>query len=140
MPQRIDPARYRSMIAELFANAGRMGPRQLGFMRRALTETAEAQAIKVFATNLKSLLLLPPLRGHAVIGIDPGLRTGCKCAAVDATGKFLGSITVFLQGEQGIGRKRPRRIARNTADAPALFKQFGNEPAAYISRRAGDKN
>jgi len=38
VPQRIDPARYRSMIAELFANAGRMGPRQLGFMRRALTE------------------------------------------------------------------------------------------------------
>jgi hypothetical protein len=38
VPRRIDPARYRSMIAELFANAGRMGPRQLGFMRRALTE------------------------------------------------------------------------------------------------------
>ena len=38
MPQRIDPGRYRSMVAELFANAGRLGARQLGFMRRALTE------------------------------------------------------------------------------------------------------
>ena len=64
-------------------------------VRRALTETAQAQAIKVFATNLKALLLQPPMRGHAVIGIDPGIRTGCKIAAVDATGKLLGTLTIY---------------------------------------------
>ncbi len=64
-------------------------------VRRALTETAQEQAIKVFATNLKALLLQPPIRGHAVIGIDPGIRTGCKVAAVDATGKVLGTLTIF---------------------------------------------
>ncbi len=64
-------------------------------VRRALSETAEAQAIKVFAANLKALLLQPPIRGHAVIGLDPGIRTGCKVAAVDATGKVLGAHTIY---------------------------------------------
>ena len=64
-------------------------------VRRAVTEAAQEQAIKVFATNLRALLLQPPIRGHAVIGIDPGIRTGCKVAAVDATGKVLGTLTIY---------------------------------------------
>lgn len=72
-----------------------LGPAIERDVRRALSEVAESQAIKVFAANLKSLLLQSPLRGHAVIGIDPGIRTGCKVAAVDATGKVLGTITIY---------------------------------------------
>ncbi|HOV49193.1 MAG TPA: Tex family protein [Anaerolineae bacterium] len=63
--------------------------------RRALTEVADAHAIGVFATNLRSLLLQPPLRGQVVLGIDPGIRTGCKVAVVDATGKVLATDTIY---------------------------------------------
>jgi uncharacterized protein len=60
-------------------------------LRRDLTEKADEHAIGVFATNLRALLLQPPLRGMRVMGIDPGYRTGCKVALVDATGKFIDS-------------------------------------------------
>ena len=58
-------------------------------IRSDLTESAESHAIEVFSTNLRNLLMQPPLRGTRVLGIDPGIRTGTKCAALDETGKFL---------------------------------------------------
>ena len=58
-------------------------------IRTTLTENAEAQAIHVFGANLKQLLLQPPLAWHVVLGLDPGYRTGCKLAVVDATGQVL---------------------------------------------------
>ena len=58
-------------------------------VRRQLTEKADAHAIAVFAANLRALLIQPPLAGQIVLGIDPGFRTGCKVAVVDATGKML---------------------------------------------------
>lgn len=64
-------------------------------VRRELTEAADKHAIGVFATNLRSLLLQPPLRGQVVLGIDPGYRTGCKVATVDATGKVLDTRTIY---------------------------------------------
>lgn len=57
-------------------------------VRGELTEKAEEQAIKVFAANLRQLLLQPPVRGKTVLGLDPGFRTGCKFAVVDDTGKL----------------------------------------------------
>ena len=54
-----------------------------------MTEKAEAQAIKVFSRNLRSLLLQPPVRGRVVLGIDPAYRTGCKWCVIDTTGKLL---------------------------------------------------
>ena len=54
-------------------------------IRRELTERAEAHAVSVFARNLRSLLLAPPLRGRRVLAIDPGFRTGCKLAVLDET-------------------------------------------------------
>jgi protein Tex len=64
-------------------------------VRRELTERAETHAIRVFATNLKSLLSQPPIAGHVVMGIDPGFRTGCKVAVVDKTGKLLDTATIY---------------------------------------------
>jgi len=64
-------------------------------VRRELTVTAEAHAIKVFAANLKALLGQPPLTGHVVLGLDPGFRTGTKLAIVDATGKLLEYGTIY---------------------------------------------
>lgn len=58
-------------------------------VRGLLTERAQAHAIAVFAANIKSLLLQPPLKGKVVLGLDPGFRTGCKVVVVDQTGKPL---------------------------------------------------
>jgi uncharacterized protein len=58
-------------------------------LRLEAKERAEEAAIRVFAANLRNLLLAPPAGGKRVLGIDPGLRTGCKAAAVDGTGRFL---------------------------------------------------
>ena len=54
-----------------------------------MTEKAEEQAIRIFAENLRNLLLTPPVNGKRVLGVDPAYRTGCKLAVVDETGKLL---------------------------------------------------
>jgi len=58
-------------------------------VRNELKEKAEKQAIKVFAENLKNLLLTPPVKNRRILGIDPAFRTGCKFAAVDERGRLL---------------------------------------------------
>ncbi len=69
-------------------------------LRGTSTDEADDHAIKVFAANLRNLLLQPPLRGKVVMGIDPGYRTGCKVALVDETGKFLGGTTIYPHAPQ----------------------------------------
>ena len=69
-------------------------------LRATNTEQADDHAIQVFAANLRKLLLQPPLRGRVVMGIDPGYRTGCKVAVVDATGKVLGTSTIYPHAPQ----------------------------------------
>lgn len=64
-------------------------------VRNALTETAEAEAIQVFARNLAGLLMQPPVRGVRVLGIDPGYRTGCKLAVIDETGRLLSTGLMY---------------------------------------------
>jgi uncharacterized protein len=60
-----------------------------------LDDYADDHAIQVFAANLRNLLLQPPLRQRAVMGLDPGFRTGCKVATVDPTGKLLHTVTIY---------------------------------------------
>jgi len=60
-----------------------------------LREAAEAEAIRVFAANLKDLLLGAPAGHQSVMGLDPGIRTGVKVAVVDATGKLLDTATIY---------------------------------------------
>ena len=64
-------------------------------MMSALRERAEEEAIRVFASNLKDLLLAAPAGPRATMGLDPGLRTGVKVAVVDATGKLLDTATIY---------------------------------------------
>ncbi|EOG5906985.1 Tex family protein [Vibrio vulnificus] len=61
----------------------------------AMKERSEIEAIEVFATNLKDLLMAAPAGPRATLGLDPGLRTGCKVAVVDATGKVLATDTIY---------------------------------------------
>ncbi|BAI80119.1 transcription accessory protein [Deferribacter desulfuricans SSM1] len=64
-------------------------------IRKDLKEKAEEQAIKVFAENLRKLLLTPPVKGKRIMGIDPAFRTGCKYACVDETGKLLSYGVIY---------------------------------------------
>ena len=64
-------------------------------IRAELTDTACENAMKVFATNLKQLLMQPPVKGKTVLGLDPGYRTGCKVAVVDETGKVLDTAVIY---------------------------------------------
>ena len=64
-------------------------------MRAALTDKASEGAIKMFALNLKPLLMQPPVKGHVTMGLDPGYAHGCKVAVIDATGKVLGTTVVY---------------------------------------------
>ena len=65
-------------------------------IRSMLTENAAAAAIKVFSSNLKELLLQPPVKGKVALGLDPGYRTGCKVAVVDETGRVLDTGVAYL--------------------------------------------
>ena len=64
--------------------------------RNMLTERAAAGAIRLFSANLHELLLQPPVKGKNAIGLDPGYRTGCKVAVVDATGKVLDTGVIYV--------------------------------------------
>ncbi|HEU5057013.1 MAG TPA: Tex-like N-terminal domain-containing protein, partial [Kofleriaceae bacterium] len=74
-------------------------------LRAELKAASDRAAVEVFAGNLRNLLLAPPLGQKAVIGVDPGLRTGCKCAAVSSTGTFLGNTVIYPL----IGRDKAER-------------------------------
>jgi protein Tex len=64
-------------------------------LRLEAKNRADEAAIAIFAQNLRNLLLLPPAGGRRVLGVDPGLRTGCKLAALDQTGRFLEHATIY---------------------------------------------
>jgi len=68
-------------------------------VHRALKEVADDAAIKVFAENVRKLLLAAPFGSKAVLGVDPGVRTGCKLAVIDDSGKFLASSVMYLQSK-----------------------------------------
>ena len=94
-PNPKSPLAEQMMLATQDANERLLLPAIERDVRRMLTEEASAHAIRVFASNVRALLLQPPIRNHSVIGIDPGFRTGCKVAVVDQTGKVLTTGTIY---------------------------------------------
>ena len=76
-----------------------------------LSEFSDDHAITVFAANLRNLLLQPPLRERAIMGIDPGFRTGCKVATVDPTGKLLHTVTIYPHPPQNDAAKARQVLA-----------------------------
>ncbi|MEF1170850.1 Tex family protein [Vibrio sinaloensis] len=83
----------------------------------AMKERAEIEAIEVFATNLKDLLMAAPAGPRATLGLDPGLRTGSKIAVVDSTGKVLATETIYPHPPQNQYDKSAQVVA-------AMVKQF----------------
>ena len=80
-------------------------------IRSALTENACENSMKVFAINLKQLLMQPPVKGKTVLGLDPGYRTGCKVAVVDETGKVLDTTVIYpTHGEFKVKQSKEKII------------------------------
>lgn len=79
-------------------------------LRNILTERAQKQAIEIFKDNLRSLLLTPPYKGHKIIGIDPGFRSGCKIAAIDEMGNFLEYDTIFPHAPQNEKKEAENKV------------------------------
>lgn len=76
-------------------------------VRVEMKQISDRAAVDVFAQNLRELLLAAPFGRHTVLGIDPGQRTGCKCAIVDDTGKLLANETIYLvQGDGAVDRAK----------------------------------
>lgn len=95
-----------------------------------LRETAEAEAIRVFARNLKDLLLAAPAGPKAVIGLDPGLRTGVKVAVVDRTGKVLATDTIYPHEPRRDWDGSIAKLARLAAQTQAELISIGNGTAS----------
>jgi len=94
-------------------------------IRRNLTEIAEKHAIQVFSSNLRALLIQPPLSGHTILGIDPGYRSGCKVAVVDSTGKPLATKTIY-PFNHGSKEKSSNHFYTQSQDTiAALVEQYG---------------
>ena len=91
--------------------------------RAALTDMACEGAIKMFALNLKPLLMQPPVKGRVTMGLDPGYRNGCKVAVIDGTGKVLDTAVVYPTFSEGRKREAIRTLS-------ALIRKHGVEHIA----------
>ncbi|MGQ9503281.1 MAG: Tex-like N-terminal domain-containing protein [Thermogutta sp.] len=85
-------------------------------IRRELTEKAEGHAVKVFARNLRRLLLQRPVRDRRVLAIDPGYRNGCKLAALDEYGNVLDHKLIYLVEKKGYTRKMAKETVCELVD------------------------
>ncbi|MBN2359932.1 MAG: RNA-binding transcriptional accessory protein, partial [Deltaproteobacteria bacterium] len=75
-----------------------------------LKQRSDRAAIDIFADNLRAVLVAPPLGEKPVLAIDPGQRTGCKIALIDATGKFVGNATLYLSGSDEARQRAGREL------------------------------
>ncbi|MDR0531105.1 MAG: RNA-binding transcriptional accessory protein [Oscillospiraceae bacterium] len=126
-------------------------------VRSILTEKANAAAIKNFAVNLRELLLQPPVKGKAALGLDPGFRTGCKVAVVDPTGRVLDTGVIYVTHSRAQYEQAKRMVlayleqyhveviaigngtaSRETeAFAVEVLRESGTEAAYMIVNEAG---
>lgn len=100
-------------------------------IRNQLTETAQTQAIHVFASNLKQLLLQAPLAGYTVMGLDPGYRTGCKMAIVDATGQVLDHGILYITMSDDAKAKSAQKLLDYIQKYKVNLISIGNGTASY---------
>jgi len=91
-----------------------------------LRDKAEIASIKVFANNLKDLLMAAPAGAKVTMGIDPGLRTGCKVAVIDATGKLLHTATIFPHEPQKNWDKSMRTLVNLARQHKVELIAIGN--------------
>ncbi|CRX37558.1 Tex family protein [Estrella lausannensis] len=114
-------------------------------LRVELKMQSDRQAVDVFASNLRNVLMAAPLGTKTVIGIDPGIRTGCKCASVDETGKFLDYATVFLsQGERALAAAKESLRAMIKKTSPFAIAvgngTYGRETESFVRAFLKEEN
>lgn len=101
---------------------------------------AEFEAIRIFADNLESLLLSAPYGERAVVAIDPGIRTGCKCVALSSTGVFLENITIFPMGSADQKARAERELVafvrKHKPDGIAIGDGTGGRETESMTRAA----
>ncbi len=105
----------------------------------ALKQVADEAAIHVFAENVRKVLLAPPFGSKAVLGVDPGLRTGCKLAVVDGSGKYVASTVLHIQGEgqrQGASRTLVEMAKGASIRCVAVGNGTGGREAEAFAREA----
>ncbi|MEN9580929.1 MAG: hypothetical protein RJA70_3938 [Pseudomonadota bacterium] len=104
---------FGDLLSEAVTDACKriLGPSVENETRAELKEQADRTAAGVFADNLKNLLLAPPLGEKPVFGIDPGIRTGCKLAVLDQTGKFVESFTLMLSRSEREKQEAANKLA-----------------------------
>ena len=99
-------------------------------LRNLLTDRAEAGAIEIFKDNLRSLLLTPPYKGHNILGIDPGFRSGCKAAVIDEMGNFIEYKTIYPHPPQKQKEKAAQKIKELLIDNNIDTIAIGNGTAS----------
>ena len=99
--------------------------------RNTMTEQAEEQAIKVFGTNLRNLLLQAPLSGHVIMGLDPGYRTGCKMAIIDREGNVLDYGAYYLTTSDKAADRAKQELAKKIRQYGVTLISIGNGTASY---------
>jgi uncharacterized protein len=113
-------------------------------VRADLKLSSDREAVGVFASNLRNLLLAAPLGDKPVIGIDPGLRTGCKCAAVNGTGKYLDTVTVYpsrgAEGEAKAAKGLLAFVRRHDPVAVAVGNGTAGRETEAFTRRVLQEN
>lgn len=100
-------------------------------IRNELTEKADEGAIKIFAVNLKNLLLQAPLAGHVIMGLDPGYRTGCKMAIIDAQGNVLDYGAYYLTASDRQRQEAQKKLAALIKKYKVSLLSIGNGTASY---------
>ena len=108
-------------------------------IRNELTESADEQAIKVFGVNLKNLLLQPPLAGHVIMGLDPGYRTGCKMAIIDAQGNVLDYGAYYLTNSEKLKQEAQKKLAEKIRKFNVTILSIGNGTASYETEQFASK-
>ena len=108
-------------------------------IRNELTEFADEQAIKVFGVNLKNLLLQPPLAGHVIMGLDPGYRTGCKMAIIDAQGNVLDYGAYYLTNSEKLKQEAQKKLAEKIRKFNVTLLSIGNGTASYETEQFASK-
>ena len=104
-------------------------------LKNRLRESAEAEAIRVFASNLHDLLLAAPAGPRVTIGLDPGLRTGVKVAVIDATGKVVATDTIYPHPPQRQWDQSVQRLAQLARKHAVQLVAIGNGTASRETDR-----
>ncbi len=104
-------------------------------IRNALSEEAEAGAVRVFGKNLEQLLMQPPIVGRVVLGWDPAFRTGCKLAVVDATGKVLDTVVIYPTPPQNKVAEAKKKLKELISRYGITLISVGNGTASRESEQ-----